>query len=207
MTGSSSAQNSDYKVGSVLSKYDLEDLRNDLPDLWVGESGEALSLRDLAEKVNLAIVERALERSGGAPLEGEAANTYRLLTDDDVSAGVRTQQRNRLQRKGVDVDALADDFVTHQAVYTYLTEGRGVSKEKSEQTDMIEKRKENIQRLRSRLIAVANQSLSEVQDSEVEDFTLGEFDVRASLQVYCRECDKQYDLIALLDRGGCDCDQ
>ncbi len=193
-----------YKVGRVLSDYRLEDLHDRLPAMWLGESGEEMSLRELADKINAQLVQTALEQAGEDPLEGEAENTYRLLTDDDVSVGMRTQQRNRLQRAGIDVDQLEGDFVTHQAVYTYLRKALDVSKEQTEDTDRLEKHEERIQRLRSRLDAVVDQSLAELQNAG--DLTAGEFETIISLQVYCQDCNKQYELSELFEQGGCDCE-
>ena len=150
--------NTKYKVGKVLSRYDLLDLHAALPEMWVGESGDSKSLRDLADEINTAVLRRAMERAGSDPLDGEAENAYQLLTGDGVSAGVRTQQRNRLERDGVDVEQLEDDFVTHQAVYTYLTKALEVSKDTADDADPLEKHEKRIQRLRSRTVAVTENS-------------------------------------------------
>jgi hypothetical protein len=192
-----------YKVGRVLAAYDLEGLHAELPDLWLGADGDALSLRDLADRLNVAVLRQAMERAGADPLEGEAENAYRLLTDDGVSVGVRTQQRNRLERAGVDIDDLEDDFVTHQAVYTYLTQALEVSKADTDETDPLEKHEQRIQRLRSRTDAVTENSLDELTESE--ELTLGEYSLVIDLQVYCRDCDSQYDISTLFETGGCDC--
>jgi hypothetical protein len=199
-----SEPNTNYKVGSVLSSYDLLELHAELPARWLGEDGESTSLRDLADEINVAVLRQAMEAAGTDPLEGEAENAYRLLTGDDVSAGVRTQQRNRLERDGVDVDQVEQDFVTHQAVYTYLTKGLGVSKETADDTDPVEKHEQRIQRLRSRTEAVADSSLSELQ--KAGDISLGSFDTTVDIRVYCQDCETQYDLTDLLRAGGCDCD-
>jgi len=196
--------NTRYKVGTVLSEYELLDLHAELPDLWLGESGEEMSLRELADHINIALLRRAMEAAGNDPLEGEVENAYRLLTDDEVSAGVRTQQRNRLERDGVDVDKLENDFVTHQAVYTYLTKGLGISKEKDDETDPLEKHEERIQRLRSRTVAVTDNSLTELRNAG--DLTLGSFDTNVDIRVYCQDCETQYELTELLQRGGCACE-
>jgi hypothetical protein len=205
MSDNVSEPNRRYKVGRVLSEYGLLDLHEELPDRWVGADGEATSLRELADQFNVAILERAMEEAGADPLEGEAENAYRLLTDDDVSVGVRTQQRNRLEREGLDVDALEDDFVTHQAVHTYLTEAVGVSKKRGDDTDPMEKHEQRVQRLRSRTEAVTENSLSELTSAGT--LTLGEHNVVVDLQVYCRDCGSQFDAATLFRRGGCDCEE
>jgi hypothetical protein len=193
----------EYKVGRVLSQYELVDLHNRLADLWLGHSGEEVSLRDLADRLNVAIVRTALEQAGEDPLEGEAENVYQLLDGGDVSAGVRIQQRNRLERIGINVDELESDFVTHQAVHTYLTKGLGISKRTKADTDPVETRATRIQRLRNRLDAVMEQSLSQLQNSG--DLSTGEIDTTVGLHVYCEDCETQYELLELLDEGSCDC--
>ncbi len=198
-----SAPNRRYKVGRVLAEYDLLDLHTALPDMWLGENGETMSLRELADHINVALLERAMEEAGADPLEGEAENAYRLLTDDDVSVGVSTQQRNRLDRDGVDVETLEADFVTHQAVHTYLTSVLDVSKERGDDTDPVEKHEGRVQRLRSRTEAVTENSLSEL--ASAGELTLGEHNVVVDLQVYCRDCGSQFDVADLFRRGGCDC--
>lgn len=193
-----------YKVGRILSEHDLLDLHEALPELWAGEGDESASLRALAERINIALVRQAMEEAGMDPLEGEAENAYRLLTDDDVSVGVRTQQRNRLERAGVDVEELETEFVTHQAVYTYLTKALGVTKDETDDTDPVEKHEQRIQRLRSRTAAVMENSLSELQSDET--ISLGSFDTTVDLRVYCQDCENQYELSSLLQGGGCECD-
>lgn len=193
-----------YKVGRVMAEYDLSDLHDRLPELWLGESGDETSLRDLADRINVALVRAALERAGEDPLDGEAENVYRLLNGDDVSTGVRIQQRNRLERDGVDVDDLEADFVTHQAVHTYLTKGLDVSKESADDTEPVEKHETRIQRLRNRLNAVMEQSLEELETAG--ELSTGDIDTTVSLQIYCADCETQYDLPELLQNGGCDCD-
>lgn len=203
MAEDASGPNRRYKVGRVLAEYGLLDLHNDLSELWLGDDGEEMSLRELADHINIAILQQAMETAGVEPLEGEAANAYRLLTDDDVSVGVSTQQRNRLDRAGVDVESLEADFVTHQAVHTYLTSVLDVSKERGGDADPIEKHEQRVQRLRSRTEAVTENSLSELTGAD--DFALGEYNVVVDLQVYCRGCESQFDVAELFRRGGCNC--
>lgn len=202
MDGETEAPNERYKVGKVVSKHGLDDLHAELPARWVGDGRESQSLRDLADEINTAILGAVMDDAGLDPLEGEVQNAYRLLTGDDVSAGMRTQQRNRLEHEGVDVDALEDDFVTHQAVYMYLKEALGVSKDSDESTAGVEKHSERINRLRSRTEAVTQGSLEALAGDEI---TLGDHDAIVDIQVYCHDCGTQSDVATLLEAGGCDC--
>jgi len=191
-----------YKVGRVLANYDLRDLHAALPDLWLGDDTD-MSLRQIAKRINIDLTRRALERAGEAPLDGEAANAYRLLTADDVSVGVQTQQRSRLERAGINVDELEGDFVTHQAVHSYLTKSLDLSKDDGESRDRTETNRERVQRLQSRLRAVVDQSLADLADAD--QLSVGTLDSTVNVQVYCQECNTQYDFGDLLNRGGCRC--
>jgi len=194
-----------YKVGRVLGKHDLDDFHDDLEARWLGEDGrDERSLRKLADELNVALLRHAMAEVGADPLEGEVENVYRLLTDDDVTTGVRTQQRNRLEQQGLDVGKLEEDFVTHQAVYNYLRKVLGATKEDEQEVDPVDKQRERVNRLRSRTAAVMESSLSELGSTEA--FSLGTADSIVTLQVYCQDCGNQYEFEELLQRGGCDCE-
>ena len=106
-------------------------------------------------------------------LEGEIENTYRLLTDDDVSTGTQTQAQRRLSRAGVDVSQLESDFVSRQAVHTYLTKDRGVSYSPSK-GDPLERETENIQRLKRRMTTITESKIAQLRNSD--QLTIGEFE-------------------------------
>jgi hypothetical protein len=195
--------NERYKVGQVVAEYGLAELHRELPDRWLGDGREAQSLRDLAADVNTAVLRAAMQSAGLQPLDGEVENAYRLLTGDDVSSGMRTAKRNELARDGVDVDAVEADFVTHQAVHTYLTEALDVSKRDQDDVDPVDKHAERVNRLRSRTEAVAADSLDSLADDGAIE--VGDPDVSVTIQVYCDQCNRQHSLSSLLTAGGCDC--
>jgi len=116
---------------------------------------------------------------------------------------VRTQQRNRLERAGVDVEELETEFVTHQAVYTYLTEALDVSKENEDDTPL-QTHEQRVQRLRNRTVAVTENSLSVLENEG--HLSLGPTEVVVDISVYCRSCDRQYEFSDLLQEGGCTCE-
>lgn len=197
--------NKQYKVGRVLSKYDLIGVHDDLPDRWLGNGRESRSLRSLADEVNRAILRRAMEAADLTSLEGEVRNTYRLLTADDVSPGMRTEQRNQLERDGVDVDTVESDFVTYQAVYSYLTEVLDVSKGKGESEEPEQKHADRINRLRNRTEAVTENSVNSLVEKGCLD--VASPTVSVNIQVFCDECARQYSFSEILAEGGCECDR
>lgn len=191
-----------YKVERVIDRYSLDGMGEELERRWLGTDGEAESLRDLAEDLNEAILRSALEEAGQVVIDSEVETTYTVLVGDDASSADKTKIRRDLRRDGVDVEQLERDFVTHQAVYTYLTKGRGASKE-SKQRDPIESSDQTINRLKSRTAVVTESELNRLVSRSA--ITLGEFDVLVSITVACQECGDHLDVSELLADGGCDC--
>lgn len=193
------------KVGRVLVEYDLDGLGETMEARWTGNSEERYSLRELADWLNKHLLEVAMTRAGRQPIDGEVDNVYRLLTGDDVSSGVRTQARNDLKRDSVSIDKLERDFVSHQAVHTYLTKYRGArhSTPTTDDNDRIESVTQAIQRLSHRTLRVTEDNLSTLENTD--RLQIGEFDVLVDVTVTCQDCGTRYSVVELLERGHCDC--
>lgn len=189
------------KVERIIDEYDLEGAGDTLVRRWTSDGDDRMSLRALADWFNTRVLEASLERNGETPLEGEVDNLYRLLTDDEASAGSRTQAERTLERVGVDPDDLRGDFLTHQTIYTYLTKRRNVSREGSE-SDPVAAAERRVQGLLGRTQAVAEESIGRLS---AEHLTVGDAEVYADVSVYCAECEQTFDFVDLLERGGCDC--
>jgi hypothetical protein len=189
------------KVERVIEAYDLKGMDAELAQYWRGEGVERRSLRELATVFNERIVQAAMEDAGMSPLDGEAANVYDLLSSDDVTTGARTRAERRLDREGVDVAAMRTDFVSHQAIHTYLTDVRGL--EHSSKSGDVESRIETVQRLVGRTRSVSTGVVAGLDDAGAVD--IGEFEVTADVYVTCRDCNSRYELTTLLRRGHCDC--
>lgn len=190
----------DSKVATLIQRYDLGEVGSELERRWTGAGGERDGLRTLADVFNRRLLEAAMAEAGMDPLEGEAANLYRLLTGDAVTSGTRTETEQRLQREGVDVDALREEFVSYQAVRTYLTGVRGASYEPS--GGGVATARESVEKLVGRTTAVVRRRLEQLRG---EELTLGRFRVRTAVTVYCEDCRTRYRAGELLRRGGCDC--
>lgn len=193
------------KVKRVIDEYDLNGLGEELARRWRGEPGDRTSLRELESVFNKRVLESALERADGRVIDGEVENLYRLLTDDDVSASARTEAETKLDRLGLDVEALRAAFVSHQAVHTYLTTVQGASAPgRDDSTDaVLDRRRQSIQRLRSRLGTVTEESIEALEAAG--HLSGGSFDTVVSVTVNCRGCGSTYDVVELLERGACDC--
>jgi Flp pilus assembly secretin CpaC len=160
------------------------------------------SLRDLERFFNREVLAAAMRAAGMELLEGEAANVYRLLTDDEVSHAARTEARDRLTRAGVDVEAVERDFVTYGTVRTHLRECAGVETGRESTADAASVR-DTVFELFGRTEAVTERELSRLADRE--SFDAGDLTVSLTARVACSACGEEYGLRRLLERGGCGC--
>ena len=185
------------KVVRIVEKYDLDGLGDELVERWLGERGEERSLRDLADDFNRRVLRRAMEDAGMNLLDGDVENTYRLLTADDVSSGVRKEAERSLEREGIDVEELKRDFVSHQAIHTYLTKHRGVSKEKPSDRSQLEKGVGTVQQLKGRTQAVTQNIVDSLRETGRLD--IGECEVIVDVQVIEAESGRTFDVVDLLE--------
>jgi hypothetical protein len=194
-----------YKIGRLIQRYGLDGVGAELETRWTAERGERHSLRDLADFFNQRLLETAMREAGIDTLEGEVANTYRLLTDDEVTTGMVTETRRKLERGGVDVDRLTTDFVSYQAIRTYLTKYRGATYPPSDASghDHVERAADNIERLRSRTVTVAEDRIDQLVKRDRLD--VGPYHLSVDIRVYCEDCESRYDVDDLFERGGCSC--
>lgn len=191
------------KIGRVTEEYDLMDLDDNLVAYWTGDADEQQSIRELAKYVNQLILEEALTKANIPPREGEIVNTYRLLTDDDVSSGTRVQTRNELQRDGVPIEQTESDFVSHQTVHNHLTDCLDTFVETPSDEEQLKRNKEKISALQNRTAAVTSDTIDRLERNEILE--IGEFNVNVSVTVICEDCFQEYTVRELLENRSCDC--
>ena len=189
------------KVARLIDEYDLQGLGAELEQSWTAEE-DRKSLRELASYFNRQLLQQTLDEANVHCLDGELENTYRLLTDDEISSAESTRVERRLERDGVGVDKLKSDFVTYQAIRSYLKNHRGAEYTPAE-TDPLERETTNVQKLRGRTVSVTEGKLEQFRDND--ELTLGEFRTLVDIRVVCEDCNTQFDVLELLDRGGCNC--
>lgn len=188
------------KVRRVIEAYDLDEMGPGLEAAWTGETGERTSLRDLADEFNEAVLAAAVRETAGSSLDVEVSSTYEALRDGTGSAVTRA--RRRLEREGMDVDELTADFVTHQAVHTYLTEDRGASLP-ADEADRAERKIETIEKLQGRLSAVSESAISSLANAGELD--RGDYDVLVDVRAVCPRCGADAPVGDVIRRGGCGC--
>jgi hypothetical protein len=193
------------KVARLISEYDLDGLGDELEARWTGDGVERTSLRDLADYFNEQLLERVLIDAGMSALDSDVSSTYRNLTDEDVSTGIRTDARTRLENNGVGVDSLESDFVSYQAIRSYLTEYRDAEYRRLSDDEKVKKDLQSIQRLMTRTLSVTEERIEKLVQTDRID--AGSFEVLLDVQVLCGECGQQYSVSEFLDERGCDCEQ
>lgn len=204
--GESSGRGPRGKVEQLLEKYELEGFGDYLVDRWTRvDAGERLSLRALAREFNIRLLETRLMEADSEPIGGTAESYYESLTSEDVSSGVRTEVRRSLEQAGIDVGGLEADFVSRQAIHTYLTKERGANQPTQESSISGSAVQETIDRLRERVRQVTTSRLERLRS--MGEVTLGEFQVTIDVHVYCRDCGTQHSIPELLAAGGCGCQE
>ncbi|ERG94640.1 MAG: hypothetical protein J07HQW2_01076 [Haloquadratum walsbyi J07HQW2] len=191
------------KIKRIANEYDLQGLGDELVSRWLGEDGyERESLRDLADRVNNRLIHAAVDDSFTL-LDGEAENIRRLLTDNDVTAGMRTETRQNLKNKGIKIDNLESSLISYQSVYNYFKRDRDISRESQETTNRPEASLESIQKLANRLRAIVTNNIEQwVRNDVVTD---GSYNVDVALRVTCQHCGERWSPTTFLDQNGCQC--
>jgi hypothetical protein len=202
MPGGDARDPTNCKAGRLVTEYDLDGAGDTLVDRWTGDDPD--SLRDLADWFNRRLVAAALRDAGRNPVAADVTATHRVLAGS-ASEGDRTQKRRELERSGVDVDALEADFVSHQAVHTYLARYRDATRGGTERGDdrQVATDRDRLRKLQRRVERVTTDTVERA--AAADRITLGDADVLVDVRVFCSDCGSEYAATELLDRGGCDC--
>lgn len=185
------------KVARVIEMYGLDEIGDELERRWLATDDNGMSLRELADYFNQAVLETAIERSELSVLDVDVDRLYAQLTDDDVSGGVRTRVERRLERNGIDVESMTDDFVTHQTIHTYLREYRDVEQPDPTPEQRRESATERIQKLQDRSAAVTKDAIEALQRAEL--VPEGDVDVVVDVQVIYTDSGEQFDVFELIE--------
>jgi len=187
------------KVGRNAEKYGLETLDQQLLD----RREDGASLRELESVVNTSIL-RTLLRDAETDLVGDAASIYEKLTDDDVSAGERTEVREWLAQADIDPDELTGDFVSYQTVRTHLRECLDVETNRTS-TLSLEDAQGTIEWARSRSEGIVERTIERLNRNG--DFDADAIEIGHVIRVTCTECAMSYPIDTFLQRGGCHCER
>ena len=186
------------KIDRVLEERGLPDIEERLETRW--SNGD--SLRELEQFFNKTVLRTAMRNAGMEILDGEPSNLYRLLSDNEVTAGKRVDAESKLRRNGVDPDTVTDDFVSYQTVRTHLNDCLGVQTTR-ESTFTVDDARSTVHKLVSRLESVTLRSIERL--TREDTVSIPAPSVTVSVRVACSECNDEYSFATLLDRGSCSC--
>ncbi|ADB63226.1 hypothetical protein Htur_4415 (plasmid) [Haloterrigena turkmenica DSM 5511] len=189
------------KVAKLIEKYNLEGTGDEFEQLWTASGDERRSLRELAEMFNKRILRSAIDESEMTPLSADVDDVYLRLQGEKGTSADRTRIRRRLEREGIDVETLQSDFVSYQAIRSFLKDDRNA--EYNPSRDPIERDRESIQQLRNRTMLVTETKLEGLVKND--EITLGSHEITVDINVFCEDCGRQFDAIEVLDREGCEC--
>ena len=186
------------KVERLIDEYDL-DVGPELIDAWTREQNRR-SLRDLARYFNRELLRERLDRHGVSSVGMDVETVHRHLRGEE-SAGSQTRVHRQLDREGVDVESLREEFVSHTAIRTFLR-NRSVTRSEDE-GDQVAAEATHIQQLQNRTAVVAEDKLETLRSTD--RVLIGDFRVLVDVQVFCEDCQRQFDINELLEVRRCSC--
>lgn len=186
------------KVERLIDEYDL-DVGPELIDAWTREQNRR-SLRNLARYFNRELLRERLDRHGVSSVGMDVETVYRHLRGEE-SAGSQTRVHRQLDREGVDVESLREEFVSHTAIRTFLR-NRSVTRSEDE-GDQVAAEATHIQQLQNRTAVVAEDKLETLRSTD--RVLIGDFRVLVDVQVFCEDCQRQFDINELLEARRCSC--
>jgi len=191
-----------YKIERVLRKYNLDRHIEDIPNMWLGIDTEEKSLREIAHMVNISVVEQFLKQSE-EPTDGEANYILKVL-QGSVDEASKENQKDRLRDKGLDPETLEEDLVSYSAVRRYLTNGVEVEKDTGQTPEeAIKSLEDNASRLETRTRKVLQNRLEQVNEKGI--LPISDPALIIDIQIYCRECNNQYNFHEFIEKGSCEC--
>jgi hypothetical protein len=186
------------KVDRLIDEYGL-DIEDHLIDAWTRRQNRR-SLRDLAAEFNRELLRERLDRRGISSVGMDTETVYRHLRGN-AGSGSRTRVHRQLEREGIEVSELREEFVSHAAVRTFFR-NRGVTRS-GEDTDQVAAEATHVQQLQNRTAVVTEDKLESLRSTGRVD--IGEFRVLVDVQVFCEDCERQFDINELLEARRCSC--
>ena len=191
------------KVGRLIEGCELPGMDGRLIDFWTSNGGERRSLRDLANYFNSELLRATMADVGMTTLDGEVANTYRLLTIKDVSTGVRRLKPPSNATGSIPSDSGRISSPISRSTPTSLSSV--ASRTQLSESDRTASRR---QTTRSSAWVVASSPSPKsgwTPCGNTGAITLGTFSVLVDVRVVCEDCGTHADVRTLLIDGGYDC--
>ncbi|MGQ3330093.1 rod-determining factor RdfA [Halorubrum sp. FL23] len=187
------------KVTRVAAEYHIPDIDERL--LRRRDRGE--SLREIAAYFNKQVLSQALD-SATQEIVGDADQIYNALTGESSTRSKKVELRSKLDRNGVDIQAVESHFISHQTVRNHLHDCLEIDTGRQSHVDIDGGRK-TIEWAQARSEGVIEQTLERLRSAE--EITDVPTEVTQSVRVGCRACGQTYPIEEFLENRGCDCQQ
>lgn len=200
MAGPGSGGRCGCKVGRQRERYELEGLNDELLER---RRREEMSLRRLADFVNVRVLEAAIDASD-ADVAGDPQSVYETLARDDVSPENRADLTDQLEFVGIDVEGVQDDFVSHQTIKHHLNDCLEVDTSR-DGIESIDAARGRIEWSADRHRTVLENTVEQLSRAEL--VSVGEFEITQTTSITCTDCGASYRLEEFLNGQRCDCDR
>ena len=185
------------KIARVADDYNISEI--DAKLIERREQGD--SLRDLATYLNKQILSESLN-TGTREVVGDADSIYEVLRGNDVNRSRQVELRSKLDRNGIDIEAVERDFVSHQTVRNHLHDCKAIDTGRKSTVD-IDGAEKTIEWAQARSEGVIEQTLERLRNAgNVADTPT---EVTLSVRVGCSACGRTYRIGDFLEQQGCDC--
>lgn len=184
------------KIGRKADKYGLGNLDREIS----ARRTDGMSLRDLAEFVNIQITEEAIN-AADADIAGDAASVYEALDEDGVIER-RVQLQDQFATVGIEIEELEDDYVSYQTVRHHLQDCLEMDTSRQGIESVAEGR-EVINWARNRDQEIIERTLNRLR--RVDEIETGSLNVILTATVECRDCGDSLRIETLLKNGTCEC--
>ena len=153
------------KIPRLINKYEIEGMGEKMVSLWTSEvEKERHTLKELRHMFNQEILRSAVSAEGVDTVGGEIEFGYEALTSDDSTYSQRQDFIDRMEDKGVDIEAIQSDFIKSSAtVHNYLKDVHNAEYKTKEKAGP-EKAKQQVKRLQTRAETVSEGWLKTLVD-------------------------------------------
>nr|WP_176705332.1 rod-determining factor RdfA [Halobacterium sp. GN101] len=185
------------KIVRVADDYDISEIDAKL----IERRDHGDSLRDLATYLNKQILSESLN-TGTREVVGDADSIYNVLRGNDVNRSRQVELRSKLDRNGIDVEAVERDFVSHQTVRNHLHDCKAIDTGRKSTVDVDDAQK-TIEWAQARSEGVIEQTIERLRNAGNVSDTPAE--ITLSVRVGCSACGRTYRIEEFLEQRGCDC--
>lgn len=169
------------KIVRVAEEYKMNSIGCEMAKMWVDPDNEQRqTLKQLRDHFNKEVLRNAMIDAGMDIAPGEIEASYSYLFDDSTPDSDRKDVEIRLERNGVDVESVVDDFINSpQTILNYLHEEQGVKLEKDGAKTSNEKSLGHIKSLNKRYENVVSKIINKL--IRQGDLTPGDY----SIEINC----------------------